>query len=181
MTSAGDAPLTPGRAGLVAPCLVPRAERRDRDLVSRAAIHDLVVGFYRELVFDDLLAPVFEEVAEVDWASHIPLLIDYWCRILLGHDGYQGAILAAHRHVHDRQALTPEHFDRWYSLWAMTVDDRWSGPGAEKAKHHAAKMGATLARRLLRIDWAPSASPDADLAVAVLGPAGIGPTGPVAS
>ena len=125
------------------------------DLVARAAIHDLVVAFYREMVMDDLLAPVFEEVAEVDWASHIPLLIDYWCRILLGHDGYQGTILAAHRHVHDQQALAAEHFDRWYTLWVAAIDARWSGPSAEKAKHHAAKIGATLARQLPAIDWEP--------------------------
>ena len=47
------------------------------DLVSRADIHDLVVEFYREVVFDDLLAPFFGEVAEVDWSQHIPRLIDY--------------------------------------------------------------------------------------------------------
>ena len=52
-----------------------------RDLDSRAAIHDLVVGFYREIVFDDLLEPVFGEVAEVDWAEHIPRLIAYWQRV----------------------------------------------------------------------------------------------------
>mgnify|MGYP000346625624 CR=1 FL=1 len=38
------------------------------DLDSRSAIHDLVVRFYREVVFDDLLGPVFGEVAEVDTA-----------------------------------------------------------------------------------------------------------------
>ena len=131
------------------------------DLSTRGAVHDLVVSFYRELVMDDLLAPVFEEVAEVDWATHIPLLIDYWCRILLGHEGYQGPLLAAHRHVHDRQALAAEHFDRWYGLWAVTIDARWSGPGAEKAKRHAAKVGATLARRLPAIEWGPPAEGDA--------------------
>ncbi len=52
------------------------------DLNSRGQVHDLVVGFYRELVMDDLLATIFEEVAEVDWAEHIPRLIDYWCRVL---------------------------------------------------------------------------------------------------
>ena len=48
------------------------------DLTTRANVHDLVVDFYREIVFDELLEPVFDEVAEVDWASHIPRLIDYW-------------------------------------------------------------------------------------------------------
>lgn len=127
------------------------------DVDSRTSIHDLVVGFYRELVFDDLLGPVFEEVAEVDWARHIPLLIDYWCRVLLGHDTYRGALLAAHHHVHTLEPFTADHFDRWYGLWVASIDSRWAGPCAERAKSHAAKVAATLAHRLPVIDWTPPA------------------------
>lgn len=126
---------------------------RTRDIETRSDVHDLVVGFYREVVFDDLLAPVFGEVAEVDWATHIPKLIDYWCRVLLGQAGYAGAILAAHRHVHDVEAFRVEHFDRWFALWVSSVDQRWTGPTADTAKSHAADIGAVLARRLLDIDW----------------------------
>jgi hemoglobin len=128
------------------------------DLDSRRRIHDLVVGFYRDLVMDERLAPVFEELAEVDWAAHIPLLIDYWCRILLGQEGYQGALLAAHQHVHHLEPLTQDHFDRWYTLWVTAVDRQWRGPGAAKAKDHAAKIATTLARRLPAIAWAPPRS-----------------------
>ena len=63
---------------------VTQPDPTTHDLETRADIHDLVVAFYREIVFDDLLEPVFGEVAEVDWALHIPKLIDYWCRVLLG-------------------------------------------------------------------------------------------------
>ncbi len=125
------------------------------DLDSRAAIHDLVVGFYREVVFDDLLAPVFEDVAEVDWAVHLPKLVDYWCRVLLGTDGYDGLILGAHRQVHEREALTIDLFDRWYSLWTATVDRGWSGPVADAAKEHAARIGSVLARRVVGSAWTP--------------------------
>lgn len=125
------------------------------DLDSRTQIHHLVVGFYREVVFDDLLAPVFGEVADVDWTVHIPKLIDYWCRVLLGEPGYDGFVLAAHRAVHDVEAFRAEHFDRWYALWVDAVDRRWQGPIAEQAKAHAARIAAVLARRLLAIDWAP--------------------------
>lgn len=59
-------------------------------------------------MFDDLLAPVFTEVAEVDWSAHIPRLIDYWCRVLLGEPGYDGAILTgAARSPDDRAADRP--------------------------------------------------------------------------
>jgi hemoglobin len=127
------------------------------DLDSRAHIHDLVVDFYREVVFDDLLEPIFGEVAEVDWERHIPLLIDYWCRVLLHQPGYDGSILDAHAHLHSLEPLRPELFDRWYQLWATSVDSRWSGPIAETAKHHAVRIGGTLARRIPGFEWHPGA------------------------
>ena len=131
------------------------ADRSRPDLDRRSEIHDLVVAFYRELAMDDLLGPVFTEVAEVDWSVHIPRLIDYWCRVLLGEPGYDGMIVAAHRHVHDQQPFTAELFDRWYELFAATVDGRWAGPVAEQAKAHAVRIGGSLARRLPGIAWDP--------------------------
>jgi hemoglobin len=128
-----------------------------QDLDSRAQIHHLVVGFYREVVFDDLLEPVFSDVAEVDWAEHIPRLIDFWCRVLLGEPGYDGAILAAHAQIHAREPLRTEHCDRWYLLWVRTIDDRWAGPVAERAKEHASRIMAMLARRVLGTEWTPPA------------------------
>ena len=128
------------------------AEQR-RDLDSRSEIHDLVIDFYREIVFDPVLGPVFEEVAEVDWAAHIPRLIDYWARVLLRDPSYDGYILKPHQHVHALQAFEPEYFDRWYALFAASVDGRWRGPFADTAKDHAARMAGTLARRILGVEW----------------------------
>jgi hemoglobin len=133
-----------------------RGDSAPADIESRGDIHDLVVAFYREVVFDDVLAPVFGEVVEVDWAVHIPRLIDYWCRVLLGEVGYAGAILAAHRDVHEIEPLQVEHFDRWYALWVDAIDQRWAGPRAGKAKTHAAHIATVLARRLLGLDWRPA-------------------------
>lgn len=42
-----------------------------RDLDTRGQIHDLVIRFYREVVFDDLLAPVSPDAfACVEWRAH---------------------------------------------------------------------------------------------------------------
>ena len=133
------------------------------DLDSRSAIHDLVVRFYREIVFDELLEPVFSEVAEVDWSLHLPKLTDYWCRVLLGEPGYDGFILAAHRHVHEIEPLTVDMFDRWYCLWSETIDTSWSGPIAETAKRHAARIGAVLVHQVMNVPWtAPRIGPLVD-------------------
>lgn len=125
------------------------------DLDSRTQVHDMVVAFYRAIVFDEVLEPVFDEIAEVDWPSHIPRLVDYWCRILLGDPSYTGAMLAAHQHVDARAAFRPEWFDRWHQLFVETVDAGWSGPGADRAKAHAERTLESLARRLMGAGWSP--------------------------
>jgi hemoglobin len=122
--------------------------RPPQDLDTRSEIHDLVVRFYREVALDDLLGPIFEEVAEVDWSTHIPKLIDFWCRALLGEPGYDGWFLAAHQHVDARQRFEPEFFDRWLELFVGAVDAEWTGPVADAAKAHARHMATVLARRL---------------------------------
>ena len=126
-----------------------------RDLDRRARVHDAVVGFYREVVFDDVLGPVFEEVAEVDWSVHIPVLVDYWCRVLLGEPASGGPILAPHARIHLLEPLTPAMFDRWYRLWSTTVDATWAGPRAERAKSHAARVAATMSRKIPHVEWSP--------------------------
>ena len=131
------------------------------DLESRSDVHDLVVDFYREIVFDDLLAPVFEEVAEVDWAAHIPRLIDYWCRVLFGEPSETGAILGPHQHVHDLAPFRGELFDRWNRLWTEAIDRRWAGPNAERARTHAARISGVLSRRLTGTSWEPPTAGDA--------------------
>src|SRR3546814_13074342 len=73
-----EAPMAADAPGTIA---APQGTALRRDLDDRAQIHDAVVAFYREIVFDDLLAPVFDEVADVDWALHIPKLIASWSRV----------------------------------------------------------------------------------------------------
>jgi hemoglobin len=128
----------------------------DRDLDTRTEIHDMVVAFYRELAMDPALGRIFEQVAEVDWAEHIPRLVDYWCRVLLGDPTYQGAILQAHQRVHDLERFEPAHFIRWYELFVTVIDDGWSGPFTDEAKAHAGKIAGSLARHL---GVAPAAEP----------------------
>lgn len=127
----------------------------ESDLNTPTQVHDLVVAFYREVVFDELLEPMFGEVAEVDWAEHLPKLVAYWCRILFGTADYGGTITTTHRHLHDLEPVTVEHCNRWYSLWITCVDRRWAGPNCERAKQHASSIMIGLARRVFGFEWVP--------------------------
>jgi hemoglobin len=128
------------------------------DLDSPTQVHELVTTFYREIVFDEVLEPVFSEVAEVDWAEHIPRLIDYWCWILFAEKPYGGPVTRTHRHLHETKAVEPQHCDRWFTLWVACVDRRWAGPHAEHAKGHAEVLMAGMAKRIFGFEW-PRARP----------------------
>ena len=132
----------------------PQLATNRTPLESVTDVQLLVRRFYQAVIPDPILGPIFSGFG-VDWSVHIPKLVDYWCRVLLGEPGYDGAILGAHRRVHEIDAFRAEHFDRWYSLWVESVDAGWAGPMAERAKRHAARIATSLARRLLDTTWLP--------------------------
>ena len=105
-----------------------------RDLDDPDEVAELVRRFYADVAQDDLLGPMFDEVAQVDWSEHLPKLTAFWCRALFGMPGYSGNPFQAHQLVHARRPFTRDHFERWLELFEETVDVGWVGPNAEKLK-----------------------------------------------
>ena len=61
-----------------------------RDLDSPEAIAEMLDAFYRKVLADDRLRPLFLDVAEIDLRTHLPCIRAYWCKLLLGErDGAQ--------------------------------------------------------------------------------------------
>jgi hemoglobin len=127
--------------------LVP--QRRDRDLDDPTEIAEMVRRFYSDVAQDELLGPMFNEVARVDWSEHLPKLAAFWCRALLSRPGYEGNPYRAHLLVHARQAFTREHFVRWLDLFHETLDMGWEGPGVERAKALADKVAMVHSKQII--------------------------------
>lgn len=116
-----------------------------RDLDTPDEIAEMVRRFYQGVAQDDLLGPVFEDVAQVDWATHLPKLTAFWCRALLGLEGYSGNPFRAHAEVHERSPFTHDHFHRWLDLFHDTVESGWTGPNVDRAlalAHNVARVHA---------------------------------------
>ena len=114
------------------------------DLASRADIERLVDTFYDRVGADDLLGPIFNDVAKVDWSRHLPTMYAFWEGILFGTGGYKGNPLETHRTLARLTPLTPREFDRWLALFHQCVDELFAGPVAADAKRRAANIAATL-------------------------------------
>ena len=119
------------------------------DLCDPDEVREMVRRFYFDVAQDDLLGPLFNDVARVDWSEHLPKLTAFWCRALFSTPGYEGNPYRRHQLVHQRQAFTPVHFERWLDLFHETIDLGWAGPKAEKAKALARKVAAVHSQQLV--------------------------------
>jgi hemoglobin len=130
---------------------------RGGDLDSVEEIFELVTRQYSDVVQDDLLAPYFTfGPGFLDWQAHIRSVADYWQHVVLLAPDYDIDVLEGHRHLHDREAFTPELFDRWLQIFLDTVDGGWSGPNASLAKKRATGMARAMALRYLgKGAWKP--------------------------
>lgn len=114
-----------------------------RDLDSPEEIAEMVRRFYADVAQDELLGPLFNDVAQVDWSEHLPKLTLFWCRALLGIEGYVGNPFRAHMEVHEKSPFSPAHFQRWLDLFHSTLEDGWVGPRVDRAlalAHNVARV-----------------------------------------
>jgi hemoglobin len=114
------------------------------DLSTTEDVRTLVDSFYDKVSRDDLLAPVFNDFANVDWATHLPIMYRFWESMLFGAGTYGGAPFPKHVVL----PVQKEHFARWLALFIETVDAHFRGPKAEEAKGRAASIADTFAQRM---------------------------------
>ncbi len=134
---------------MTAPSNPPGDLDRGCDLVDRNHVVEFIRRFYSDVAQDDLLGPMFNDVARVDWGEHLPKLTDFWCRALFGTAGYSGNPFRAHLDVHTQRAFTIDHFNRWLDLFEETLDCGWAGPNADRMKMLANNVARVHAGQLI--------------------------------
>jgi hemoglobin len=118
------------------------------DILGREEINLLVDRFYASVRRDFKLAPVFDEIAKVNWDVHLPKLCDFWESVLFRTGAYRGNPLAVHRHLFSRTTMDRAMFDRWLQLFTAAVDHYFIGENAEHIKRVATDMANVIHSRL---------------------------------
>lgn len=119
------------------------------DITTQDDIKLLIDTFYTKVREDDVIGYIFNDVAKVDWAKHLPRMYAFWEFLLIGGESYQGNPIEPHRKLHAMVPLTAAHFERWLALFQQTVDELFQGLNAEEAKNRA---------RLIAMTWQPKFS-----------------------
>ncbi|HWB31501.1 MAG TPA: group III truncated hemoglobin [Vicinamibacterales bacterium] len=114
------------------------------DLTPGAGVARLVDEFYTRVRADDCIGPIFNDIAKVNWAAHLPKMYAFWDSVLFGVPGFKGNPLAVHLLLAQQTPLTAREFDRWVSLFHATVDDLFEGPMATEAKQRAVRIATMM-------------------------------------
>ncbi|MFT2007054.1 group III truncated hemoglobin [Pontibacter sp. 13R65] len=104
-----------------------------RDIESEADIKLLVDNFYEQVNTDELLSPVFNEFAKINWDTHLPVMYSFWSTVLFGSVAYKGQPFPKHL----RLPIGKAHFERWVLMFTATVDKLFAGARAEDIKFKA--------------------------------------------
>jgi hemoglobin len=118
------------------------------DIQTRHDCEQLVRVFYGAAFADDLLGPVFVDIAKLDLETHIPQITSFWESVLLGARSYSGGAFRPHVDLNREVALTGEMFQRWLEHWFATVDELYAGDVADTAKAHASRVAGAFHARL---------------------------------
>jgi len=85
-------------------------------------IEKLVKRFYAKVRADSLLGPIFNDVAHVNWDSHISLLCQFWRSIMLKTAEYHGNAYSKHAALADMTMIGPAHRQRWLDLFTTETN-----------------------------------------------------------
>ena len=120
-----------------------------KDIVNRTDIELLVNTFYEKVVADKQLGFIFQEIAKVNWSTHLPVMYNFWENIILFTGSYQGNPMNLHKHLHHIKPLNKAHFDQWNQLFISTVDELFEGPKATLARQRTLKISNIIMENLL--------------------------------
>ena len=116
-----------------------------RDISTKSDIVLLVDEFYTKVLSDDLLAPFFKRL---NFEEHKPKMVHFWSFVLLDEANYKTDVKKKHMGM----PLTKEHFDRWISLFNVTIDTLFHGEKAELAKQRAFLIRWTIESKINKND-----------------------------
>ena len=116
-----------------------------KDIETREDLEKLLAEFYKVAIEDEEIGHHFKDL---DLASHLPVIVDFWEKVLFGKPVYFGTPMPVHQRLHAKSPLKLEHFRRWVEIFEKTVDWLYAGATAENAKLRAKMIAHSLNQRI---------------------------------
>lgn len=114
------------------------------DITTIDDIKVMVDTFYKKVLADELIGPIFNDVAKLDWDKHMPIMYSFWGSMLLGTQTYRSNPMTKHIALDKLFPLNKEHFGRWLEIWQQNLNEHFDGPIKEQASTRAANIASVM-------------------------------------
>lgn len=119
-----------------------------KQLETKEDIELLVNTFYGKVQKDETIGFFFNDVAKVDWETHLPKMYQFWETLLFGQISYKGNPMSAHFPINELMPIEQKHFDHWLKLWTETVNELFHGEKADLAIYKAKNISQLMAYKM---------------------------------
>ena len=115
-----------------------------KDIKKRKDLELLVTEFYKKVLADDKIAPVFTGTVKIDWGSHLPIICDFWENLLWGGEKYQANLIQKHLDFNQHIRFTHLHLERWLLHWNTNLAANFTGKNAAQISERAGHIGRLI-------------------------------------
>lgn len=115
-----------------------------QDIQTRDDIILLVDQFYNKVRTNPIIGPIFTEVAQLDFSTHLPVMYSFWASQLLGEQSYNGNPMIPHLKLGKLTPMGEVQFTEWLRLFTETVDEFFLGTKADEAKSRAGNIARLM-------------------------------------
>lgn len=119
-----------------------------KEITTREDITLLVESFYTRVKEDEVIGYIFRNLEHFSWDTHIPVMIDFWCTLLLDEMSYKGNPMLKHIDLHRKTPLNQAHFTRWKALFFETLDTLFIGERVTEAKKRVEAMEVLMLMKI---------------------------------
>ncbi len=125
-------------------------KKMKKDISNRDDVMVLVNSFYNHVKRDKLLAPFFNDIAKVNWNSHLPKMYDFWENVIFHTGSYHGNTLKVHLNLNELMPLSEDHFEHWLLLFKITAKELFEGPNTQMAINKAESIATLIKIKLIQ-------------------------------
>lgn len=114
------------------------------DIRNKEDIKLMVDTFYGKVQANPILGFIFDDIAEVNWDTHLPHMYKFWGGVLFGENEFRGNPMYKHIMLSRKTQMSDIQFAEWLRLFSSTVDDLFEGPRADEAITRAKMIAKTF-------------------------------------
>ncbi|NER85022.1 MAG: group III truncated hemoglobin [Leptolyngbya sp. SIO1D8] len=122
------------------------------DIRNKDDIKLMVDTFYGKVQESEILGFIFNDIAEVDWATHLPHMYNFWAGILFGENEFRGQPMYKHIILSKKTKMSDIQFAEWLRLFGETVLDLFEGPRADEAIARSQMIARNFLYRINQVE-----------------------------